>query len=82
MNEGTDDPVELGAPDDLTPQRIGEYVALVLKANPSLSGEDVLAELGKLVANIRTDGGCVPVPRGGGVLPHNDGNDKGATAVG
>ncbi|WP_413755060.1 hypothetical protein [Streptomyces sp. MMBL 11-3] len=82
VNEGTDDPVELGAPDDLTPQRIGEYVALVLEANPSLSGEDVLAELGKLVANIRADGGCVPVPREGGVLPHKDGNDKGATTVG
>lgn len=82
VDEGKDGPVELGAPDDLTPQRIGEYVALVLEDNPSLPGEDVLAELGKLVAKIRADGGYVPVPGGDGVLPHDGGNDKGSTTVG
>lgn len=67
--------MELGATDELTPQRIGEYVALMLEANPSLFGEDTLAELGKLVANIRADGDYVPIPRVGGVLPQDDGND-------
>lgn len=32
--EGEDGPVELAATDDLTPQRIGEYLALMLEANP------------------------------------------------
>ncbi|MFE9332991.1 hypothetical protein [Streptomyces sp. NPDC006925] len=85
VDEGEDGPVELGAPEDLTPQRIGEHVALMLEANPSLLGEDTLAELGKLVGTIRADGGYVPIPRAEGVLPHDDGNDrragKGATAV-
>ncbi|MFF4232514.1 hypothetical protein [Streptomyces sp. NPDC001820] len=75
VDEGEDGPVELGATDDLTPQCIGEYVALMLEANPSLLGEDTLAELGKLVAKIRADGGYVPNPRAEGVLPHDDGND-------
>ncbi|MET9888427.1 hypothetical protein ABZZ20_35995 [Streptomyces sp. NPDC006430] len=48
-------PVELGATDDLTPQRIGEYVALMLEAGPSLLGEDTLTELGQLVAKIRAE---------------------------
>lgn len=74
VDEGDDGPVELGAADDLTPQRIGEHVALMLEANPSLLGEDTLAELEKLVAKIRADGGYVPIPRAEGVLPH-DGND-------
>ncbi|GGV19313.1 hypothetical protein GCM10010182_46320 [Actinomadura cremea] len=72
VDEG-EDPVELGATDELTPQRIGEYVALMLEANPSLLGEDTLAELGQFVAKIRAHGGYVPIPRAGGVLPHGDG---------
>ncbi len=56
--------MELGATDDLTPQRIGEYVTLMLEANPSLLGEDALAELGKLVAKIRATGGYVPIQSG------------------
>ncbi|MFD0229671.1 hypothetical protein ACWGPD_34095 [Streptomyces hirsutus] len=75
VDEGEDGPVELEAMDDLTPQRIGEYVASMLEANPSLLGEDTLAELGKLVASIRADGGYVPIPRADGVLPHDNGND-------
>jgi hypothetical protein len=75
VEEGEDGPVELGATEDLTPQRIGEHVALMLEANPSLLGEDTLAELGKLVAKIRADGGYVPILRAEGVLPHDDGND-------
>lgn len=86
VDEGEDGPVELGATDDLTPQRIAEHVALMLEANPSLLGEDALAELGKLVAKIRAAVGYVPIPRTEGVLPHDDGNErrggKGATAVG
>ncbi|WP_028804787.1 hypothetical protein [Streptomyces sp. 142MFCol3.1] len=74
VDEGEDGPVELGATDDLTPQRIGEHVALMLEANPSLLDEDTLVELEKLVAKIRADGGCVPIPRADGVLPHDDGN--------
>lgn len=70
VDEGEDGPVEL-ATDDLTPQRIGEYVALMLEANPSLLGEDTLAELGQLVAKIRADGGYGPIPRAEGVLPHD-----------
>ncbi|MCX5316061.1 hypothetical protein [Streptomyces sp. NBC_00154] len=75
VDEGEDGPVEVGATDDLTPQRIGEYVALMLEANPSLLGEDTLAELGRLVANIRADGGHVPIPRAEGVLPYDKGSD-------
>lgn len=75
VDEGEDGPVELGATDDLTPQRIGEYVALMLEANPSLLGEDTLAELGKLVTIIRAAGGYIPIPRAKGALPHDDGND-------
>ncbi|MEU8509886.1 hypothetical protein AB0C40_35480 [Streptomyces brevispora] len=74
-DEGEYGPVEVGATDDLTPQRIGEYVALMLEANPSLLGEDTLAELGKLVANIRADGGHVPIPRAESVLPPRHGSD-------
>ncbi|MCX4782190.1 hypothetical protein [Streptomyces sp. NBC_01264] len=68
--EGQDGPVEPEASDDLTPQRIGEYVALMLEANPSLLGVDTLAELGDLVAKIRADGGCVPVPGAEGAVAH------------
>ncbi|WP_055600601.1 hypothetical protein [Streptomyces aureus] len=75
VDEGEDGPVELGTTDDLTPQRIGEHVALLLEANPSLLGEDTLTELGRLVAKIRADGGFVPVPGAEGVLPHHEGND-------
>ena len=75
VDEGEDGPVELRARDDLTPQRIGERVALMLEADPSLLGEDTLAELEKLVANIRADGGRVPIPRAEGAVPHHDGND-------
>ncbi|MFJ7270346.1 hypothetical protein ACIQV3_27555 [Streptomyces sp. NPDC099050] len=75
VEEAEDGPVELDA-DDLTPQRIGEYVALMLEANPSLLGEDTLAELGQLIANIRADGGRVPLPRAEGMLPHDDGNER------
>ncbi|MFI8079772.1 hypothetical protein ACIF6L_03060 [Kitasatospora sp. NPDC086009] len=75
VDEGEDGPVELEATDDLTPQRIGEIVTLMLEANPSLLGEDTLAELGKLVAKIRADGGYVPIPRAEGVLPYDDRND-------
>ncbi|MFJ6141774.1 hypothetical protein [Kitasatospora sp. NPDC092286] len=75
VDEGEDGPVELEATDDLTPQRIGEIVTLMLEANPSLLGEDTLVELGKLVAKIRADGGYVPIPRAEGVLLHDDGND-------
>lgn len=75
VDEGEDGPVELGAPAHLTPQHIGQYVALMLEANPSLLGEDTLAELGKLVAEIRAGGGYVPIPRVEGVLPHDYGND-------
>ncbi|MFE9802894.1 hypothetical protein ACFYP6_29170 [Streptomyces goshikiensis] len=71
VDVGDDGPVELEATDDLTPQRIGEYVALMLEANPSLLGEDTLAELGQLVAKIRADGGHVPIPRAEDVLPHD-----------
>lgn len=72
VDEGTDSPVELWATDDLTPQRIGEYVALALEENPSLFGE---TELGKLIAEVRADGGYIPIPRAEGLLPHDDGND-------
>ncbi|MET9819740.1 hypothetical protein [Streptomyces sp. NPDC006355] len=72
VDEEADSPVELWATDDLTPQRIGEYVALALEENPSLLDQ---AELGKLVAEIRADGGYVSVPRAEGTLPHDDGND-------
>ncbi|WP_046508956.1 hypothetical protein [Streptomyces odonnellii] len=75
VDEGEDGPVELGATDDLTPQRIGEHVALMLEADPSLLGKDTLAELEKLVAEIRADGGYVPIPTAEGALPHDDGND-------
>ena len=75
VDEPEHGPVELGATDDLTPQRIGESVALMLEVNPSLLDGDALAELGKLVAKIRADGGYVPIPRVEGVLPHGDGND-------
>ncbi|MFI8342805.1 hypothetical protein ACIF8W_22500 [Streptomyces sp. NPDC085639] len=74
VDEGEDGPVEL-ATDDLTPQRIGEYAALMLEANPSLLGEAPLAELGKIIAKIRADGGYVPIPRTEGALPRADGND-------
>ncbi|MGW3255199.1 hypothetical protein ACWDCX_32180 [Streptomyces fungicidicus] len=76
VDEGDDGPVELGATDDLTPQRIGEHVTLMLEANPSLLGEDTLAELGKLVAELRV-GGYVPTPRTEGVLLPDDGNGRG-----
>lgn len=75
VDEGENGPVELGATDDLTPQRIGEHVASILEADPSLLGEDTLAELGRLVAKIRADGGYVPIPRAEGVLPHDHWND-------
>ncbi|MFJ1975344.1 hypothetical protein ACIO93_42770 [Streptomyces sp. NPDC087903] len=75
VDEGEDGPVELAATDDLTPQRIGEYVALMLEANPSLLGEDTLAELEKLVAKIRANGGHVPIPGAEGELPHGYRND-------
>lgn len=75
VDEGEDGLVGLEATEELTPQRIGEHVALMLEANPSLLGEDTLAELGKLVAKIRADGGYVPIPRAEGVLPHDDGHD-------
>ena len=71
VDEGDDGAIELEATDDLTPQRIGEYVTLMLEANPSLLGEDTLAELGQLVAKIRADGCYVPIPRAEGVLPHD-----------
>ncbi|MGW4890998.1 hypothetical protein ACWEQL_01840 [Kitasatospora sp. NPDC004240] len=73
VDDGKDGPEELEVADDLTPQRIGEYVALMLEVNPSLLGEDTLAELEKLVAKIRASGGNVPIPRAEGVLPHDDG---------
>ncbi|MGW1761948.1 hypothetical protein [Streptomyces mirabilis] len=69
VDEGEGGPVEVGATDDLTPQRIGEHVALMLEANPSLLGEDTLAELAQLVADIRAGGGHVPIPRAQGVVP-------------
>jgi hypothetical protein len=75
VEEAEDGPVELGAMGDLTPQRIGEHVALLLETDPSLLGGDTLAELGKLVAEIRADGGYVPIPRVEGALPHDGGND-------
>ncbi|MEV8397213.1 hypothetical protein [Streptomyces niveus] len=53
VDEGEDGPVELGATSDLTPQRVGEHIALLLEANPSLLGQDTLAELGKLIAEVR-----------------------------
>lgn len=82
VDKGEDGPVELGATDDLTPQRIGEHVALMLEADPSLLGEDTLDELGKLIAKIRADGGYVPIPRAQGVLPHDDGNGSGRVGFG
>ncbi|MFJ6615061.1 hypothetical protein ACIQPT_32855 [Streptomyces sp. NPDC091289] len=43
---------------------------LMREADPSLVGEDILAELGMLVANMRADGGHVPIPGGeGGAAP-------------
>lgn len=85
VDEGEDGPVEPAATDDLTPQRIGEYVALMLEADPSLLGEDTLAALGRLVARVRADGGHVPGPRAEGVLPIDgtaDEQARGVTAVG
>ncbi|MFI6582197.1 hypothetical protein [Embleya sp. NPDC050493] len=76
VDEGENGSVELGATDDPTAQRLGEYVALMLEANPSLLSEDTLAELGKLVTRIRANGGYVPIPGAEGVLlPHDDRND-------
>ncbi|MET9830554.1 hypothetical protein ABZ078_14830 [Streptomyces sp. NPDC006385] len=57
VDEGEDGPVEPGATEDLSPQRIGEHLALMLEVNPSLLGEDTLAERGKLVAGAQ---GIVP----------------------
>ncbi|MFD6530854.1 hypothetical protein [Streptomyces sp. NPDC060184] len=74
VDEGEDGPVVLEATDELTPQRIGEQVALMLEANPSLLGDDTLAELGRLVAKIRADGGHAPLPKAEGAPPHDDGN--------
>ncbi|MER6345742.1 hypothetical protein ACWC10_14765 [Streptomyces sp. NPDC001595] len=75
VDEGEDGPVELRATDELTPQRIGEYVALMLEENPALLGKDPLAELGKIIAKIPAYGGYVPIPRTEGALSHADGND-------
>ncbi|MER5353637.1 hypothetical protein ABT093_25275 [Kitasatospora sp. NPDC002551] len=74
VDEGEGGPVELGATDDLTPRRIGEQVALLLEADPSLLGEDTLAELAKLVARIRADGGYAPAPGAVGALPRDGRN--------
>lgn len=62
MDEADHGQVELTETNELTPQRIGEYVALMVEAAPSLLGEETLAELRKFVETIRADGGYVPVP--------------------
>jgi hypothetical protein len=80
VDEGADSPVELWATDDLTPQRIGEYVALALEDSPSLLDE---TELGKFIAEIRADGDYVPIPRAEGVCPTTTGTtDEGAGTEG
>ncbi|GAA2093118.1 hypothetical protein GCM10009759_19330 [Kitasatospora saccharophila] len=58
---GEDGQVEPVAVGDLTPQRIGECVAAMLEEDPSLLGEDTLAELAAIVTQIRADGGRAPV---------------------
>ncbi|NGO75530.1 hypothetical protein G6045_07535 [Streptomyces sp. YC504] len=60
VDEEQDSPVELGSTAGLTPQRLGEYVASMLEANPSLLDGDALAELGKFVANLHAEGNRVP----------------------
>ncbi|MER7170124.1 hypothetical protein [Streptomyces mesophilus] len=60
VDEEQDGPVEVESTAGLTPQRLGECVASMLEANPSLLDGDALAELGKLVANLRADGDRVP----------------------
>ncbi|WP_326667441.1 hypothetical protein [Streptomyces sp. NBC_01257] len=73
VDEGENGPVEVEATDDLTPQRIGEQVALMLETDPSLLNEDTLAELQRLVASIRADGNDVLLQRAEGVPPHRTG---------
>ncbi|GAA2999269.1 hypothetical protein GCM10020229_09510 [Kitasatospora albolonga] len=75
VDEGEAGPEELDVRDDLTPQRIGEYVAAILEADPSLLGHDTLAELEKVVARIRADGGRAPGVRPSVAPPQDNGDD-------
>ncbi|MFJ5608200.1 hypothetical protein ACIQCJ_02220 [Streptomyces sp. NPDC093221] len=77
VDEEEDGPVELGATSDLTPQLIGERIALVLEANSSLLGQDTLVELGRLVAEVRANVDDLVRPAVEGARPHDDGNGRG-----
>ena len=81
MDNGEDGPLELGATSDFTPQRIGEHIALMLEANPSLLGQDTLAELGKLIAEVRANGDDVVRLGVEGAGPHDYGNGRGRPRV-
>ncbi|MEV1022026.1 hypothetical protein [Streptomyces sp. NPDC050264] len=72
-----DGPVELRATNELTPQRIGEYIALVLEANPSLLGQDSLAELGMLIAEVRVAGDDIVRLGVEAAVPHDYGDGRG-----
>ncbi|MFD0315608.1 hypothetical protein [Streptomyces flavalbus] len=52
------DPLELSAVGALTPQ-LGDSIRLMLETNPSLLDEETLAELGRVLARHRTDGGVL-----------------------
>ncbi|MEU6527297.1 hypothetical protein ABZ892_31825 [Streptomyces sp. NPDC046924] len=73
VDEGDNGPIEVEATGDLTPQRIGEQIALMLETDPSLLSGDTLAELEKLVASIRADGTHVPLQRAEGAPPATGG---------
>lgn len=80
VDEGEDGPVEVESTADLTPQRIGEQVALMLEKDPSLLGGETLAELEKLVAGIRADDGHglrQTLPRDRQTLPRDTGTPAG-----
>ena len=59
--EDENGPLELSAMETLTPQQVGDSIKLMLETNPSLHDEATLAELGKVLARSRADGGYVPL---------------------
>jgi hypothetical protein len=59
--EDDDGSVELASSmENVTPQQVGEHIKLMLEANPSLLGEDLLADLGKTLG--RSQASTDPVP--------------------
>ncbi|WLQ46090.1 hypothetical protein P8A21_00610 [Streptomyces poriferorum] len=83
VDEGANGPVEVEATADLTPQHIGERIALMLETDPSLLSVDTLAELERLVAGIRAGGSHVALQGAEGVPPRETGApEKRETAEG